>query len=132
MPALTETARDLFSRPILGWATAVRPDGSPHNTVVWVDVDGDDVLFNTAIGRVKDRYLQDNPTVSLSVLDPEDNFRWASVSGPVTLSTDDGDAIIDRLAKKYLDADSYPYRNPAEQRVTVRVTVDRLVEQTSR
>ncbi|PSL03183.1 PPOX class probable F420-dependent enzyme [Haloactinopolyspora alba] len=128
MPALSDNARDLFSRAIPGWATVIDDDGVPHSSVVWVDVDGDEVLFNTAVGRVKERFLQDNPTVSVSVLNPEHAWHWASVSGPASLSTDDGDRVIDSLAKKYLDADSYPFRKEGEQRVTVRVKVDRLLE----
>ncbi|WP_026877352.1 TIGR03618 family F420-dependent PPOX class oxidoreductase [Jiangella gansuensis] len=131
MPTLSDTARELFSRPIPGWATVLDADGRPHNSIVWVDVDGDDVVFNTAAGRVKERYLRENDVVSLSVLDPDNAWRWASVTGRATLSTADGDEVIDRLAKKYLDADSYPFRKEGEQRVTVRVAVDQVLEETS-
>ena len=132
MAALSDTARELFSRPIHGWATVTRPDGTPHNSVVWVDVDGDDLIFNTATGRAKERFIAASPVVSLSVLDPDNDHRWASVSGPASVSEHDGDEVIDRLAKKYLGADSYPYRKPAEQRVTVRVKVQHLTEETGR
>lgn len=129
MPALSGTARDLFSRPIPAWATVLDADGRPHNSIVWVDVDGDGVIFNTAAGRVKERRLRENDVVSVSVLDPDNAWRWASVTGRATLTTEDGDAVIDRLAKKYLDADSYPYRKEGEQRVTVRVAVDQVREE---
>jgi pyridoxamine 5'-phosphate oxidase-like protein len=62
MSGLSEGAKALLSEPIPAWATTVRPDGSLHNTVVWVDVDGDDVIFNTAIGRAKERHLRSTPT----------------------------------------------------------------------
>lgn len=128
MTALSDTARELFSRPIAGWATVIDSEGRPHNSIVWVDVEGDGLIFNTAEGRAKDRFLRDNATVSLSVLDP-DGGSWASVTGKATMTTEDGDEVIDRLAKKYLDADSYPYRVEGQQRITVRVTVDRLLEE---
>lgn len=126
MPALSDTARDLFSRPIPAWATVLDADGRPHNTIVWVDVDGDGVIFNTAAGRVKERRLRENDVVSLSVLDPDNPWRWASVTGRATLTVEDGDDVIDRLAKKYLNADSYPFRKEGEQRVTVRVAVEQV------
>ncbi|AYY15655.1 PPOX class F420-dependent oxidoreductase [Actinobacteria bacterium YIM 96077] len=130
MPTLTDHARSLFARPILGWVTVIRPDGSPHNSVVWLDVEGDTVLFNTAIGRAKERYLRENPSVSVSVLDPDHAFSWASVSGTATFTTDDGNEVIHRLAHKYTGAD---FRELAEdeRRVTVRVTPEHLVEQSS-
>ncbi|WP_166349287.1 PPOX class F420-dependent oxidoreductase [Phytoactinopolyspora limicola] len=130
MPPLSDHARSLFSRPILGWATAIRPDGSPHNSVVWLDVEDDDtVLFNTALDRAKERFLRHNPTVSVSVLDPDHPFSWASVSGAATFSADDGAEVINQLAHKYTGQD---FRDLAddERRVTVRIKVTHLVEQT--
>jgi PPOX class probable F420-dependent enzyme len=129
MPVLSDNTRELFSRPIPAWATVIDADGRPHNSIVWVDVEGDSLVFNTAAGRVKERRLRHNDTVSLSVLDPDNAWHWASVTGRATLSTEDGDEVIDRLAKKYLNADSYPFRKASEQRVTVRVKPDRVLEE---
>jgi PPOX class probable F420-dependent enzyme len=126
---LSDNARALFAGKNLAWVTTLRPDGSPHNTVVWADVDGDDVVFNTAVGRVKDAHIKANPQVSVSVLDPENSQRFASVSGIAEMTTEGADELIDSLAHKYLGVDSYPYRNPAEQRISVRVKAERLVEQ---
>jgi PPOX class probable F420-dependent enzyme len=127
MSELSDDAKALLSEPIHGWVTAVRPDGSLHNTVVWVDVDGDDVLINTAAGRVKERLLRGNPQISVSVLDPEDAFHWVSVSGHATFEEEGADAIIDRLAKKYLGAETYPFRSADEQRVTVRIRPENVI-----
>jgi PPOX class probable F420-dependent enzyme len=127
MATLNEDAKNLLRRPIYGWATTLYPDGSPHNTVVWVDVDGDDVVFNTAIGRAKERHLRRDPRVSVSVLDPDDGFHLVSVTGTAELDEASGDAVIDALAKKYLGVDSYPYRTPTEKRITVRVSPDKVV-----
>jgi len=104
----------------------LRSDGSPHNTVVWVDVDDDAVLFNTAEGRAKPKHLRDDPRVALTVVDPQNPWRWISVTGRAELTHDDADAQIDRLAKKYLDKDVYPFRKPEEQRVKVRISPDRI------
>ena len=127
MATLTDDAKELLSRPIYAWATTLYPDGTPHSTVVWVDVDGDEVVFNTAVGRVKEKHLSRDPRVSISVLDPNNAYHLLSVSGTARLDTSDGDAVIDALAKKYLGADSYPGRTPTEQRVTVRFTPEKVI-----
>lgn len=97
--------------------------GHPHSTPVWAMVnDHGQVVVNTAIGRFKDRHLQVGDAVALSVLDPQNPYQYAQVRGTVVeRTTDDGDQIIDALAKAYLNADSYPFRQEGEQRVTVRI-----------
>jgi PPOX class probable F420-dependent enzyme len=127
LTGLSDGAKALLKRVIPGWATTVRPDGSLHNTVVWVDVDGEDVIFNTAIGRAKERHLRANPQVSVSVIDPEDAFHLVSVSGQARFDIESGNAVIDRLAKKYMGVDEYPYHREGEQRVTVRVRPERVI-----
>jgi len=102
--------------------TTLRADGSPHSTVVWVDTDGGVVRFNTFRGAAKERHLGRDPRVSVAVLDPRDPWHWVAVSGTAELIEEGADAHIDRLAQKYLGVESYPYRDPAERRVTVRVT----------
>jgi PPOX class probable F420-dependent enzyme len=121
MKTLNKKQREFLEQPFAGAATTLRSDGSPHTTVVWIDVDDEVVAFNTAVGRAKERHLRQNPRVSINVLDPQDQYRWLSVSGRAELSTDGADAQIDKLAKKYLGQDEYPWRNPEEQRVTVRI-----------
>jgi PPOX class probable F420-dependent enzyme len=126
MAALDEKARSFLEKPFVGEVTTLRPDGSPHTTVVWVDVDSDAVIFNTAVGRAKERYLRKDPRVSLIVVDPEDMYRWVSVSGTAELTTEGADDEIDRLTKKYLGKDQYPWRKPEEQRISVRIRPDRV------
>jgi PPOX class probable F420-dependent enzyme len=127
MPALTEETKALLRRPVYAWATTIRADGSPHNTVVWLDVDGEDVIFNTAVGRAKERHLRRNPLVAVSALDPENPYHFASVSGVAQLELDDADGVIDGLAKKYLGVDSYPGRRADEQRITVRIPPEKVI-----
>jgi PPOX class probable F420-dependent enzyme len=118
---LTGAQRAFLENPYVGIVTDVRPDGSLHSTVVWVDVDEDGVSFNTAWPRAKPRYLKENPEVSLLVVDPGDEYRWISISGTATLTEDGADDQIDRLAKKYKGFDSYPWHKPEETRVSVRI-----------
>ncbi|WP_248959892.1 TIGR03618 family F420-dependent PPOX class oxidoreductase [Sphaerisporangium perillae] len=127
MSELNDDAIALLRRPIHAWVTAHRGDGSLHSTVVWVDVDGDDVVFNTAVGRAKERYLREDPRVSISLLDPDNGYHLVSVSGKARFELEGADETIDRLAKKYLGVDSYPFRNPEEQRINVRVTPDHVI-----
>ncbi|GAA2124191.1 PPOX class F420-dependent oxidoreductase [Actinomadura napierensis] len=127
MSQLSDAAKELLNRPLPAWATTVRQDGSLHNTVVWVAVDGDEVVINTAVGRAKERHLSQDGRVSVSVLDPDDAFHWVSVSGEAKLETEGADAVIDALAKKYLGQDTYPYRQEGEVRLTVRITPDHVL-----
>ena len=127
MAALTEEQRRfLDENPFTGTAVTLRPDGSPHATAVWVDVDGDSVMFNTAVGRAKERHLRRDPRAALMVIDPEDAYRWLAVSGRAELTLDGADAQIDKLAKKYVGKDTYPWRKPGERRITVRITPERV------
>ena len=121
MKTLDDKARMFLDQPFVGEVTTLRADGSPHTTVVWVDVDTDEVIFNTAVGRAKERHLRNDPRISLIVVDPENPYRWVSVSGKAELDTTGADDEIDKLAKKYLGQDEYPWRNPEEERITVKI-----------
>ena len=128
MATLTDDHRQFLQNPFVGVATTLRGDGSPHSTVVWVDSDDGTISFNTARGRAKERHLNSDPRVSLLVVDPQNAWRWLSISGTAELSEDGADAQIDRLAKKYLGRDEYPWRSPTETRVTVRIRPERVDE----
>ncbi len=119
MAKLTDEMRAFLQNPYPGTATTLRKDGSPHNTVVWVDVTEDAVVFNTAEGRAKPEHLRNDARAAVTMIDPQDDHRWVSVSGPVELRHEGADATIDRLAKKYIGAESYPFRAEGEQRVDV-------------
>jgi PPOX class probable F420-dependent enzyme len=123
---VTDRQRAFLENPFVGVVTDLRPDGSPHSTVVWVDVDDEGVSFNTAWPRAKPRYLANDPRVSLVVIDPADPYRWISIDGTVTLSEEGANDQIDRLAKKYAGLDSYPWHKPEETRVSVRITPTRI------
>jgi PPOX class probable F420-dependent enzyme len=121
---LTDAEALMFIEPYYAVATTVRPDGSPHSTVVWVDYDGEDVLFNTAEGRAKPRHLRENPNVNLTIVDPDDAYRWVSVSGPVEISEEGAAEHINQLARKYWGRD---YSIPeGQRRLIVRVKPQRV------
>jgi PPOX class probable F420-dependent enzyme len=100
----------------------LRQDGSVHAAVVWVDVQDGMPVVNTAEGRVWPRNLERDPRITLTVPNSENPYEYLEVRGQVGERTHEGaDEHIDSLAKKYLGKDEYPYRQPGEQRVIIRV-----------
>jgi len=96
----------------------VMPDGSPQVTPVWFDYTDGKIRVNSAKGRVKSRNMQEGAPVALSILDPENPYRYIQIRGRVAHVTEEGaGAHIDALAKKYLGKDKYPYGRPDEVRV---------------
>ena len=124
MAKLTEAQYRMFTDPYYGVVATVRPDGSPHQSVVWVDYDGENVVFNTAEGRAKPRHIRANPNVSVTVVDPENPYRWIAVSGPVEMSKEGAAEHINKLSHKYRGRDyDLP---PGQQRLIVRVKPERV------
>jgi PPOX class probable F420-dependent enzyme len=116
---LTDSEARMFTEPYYGVVSTVRPDGSPHQSVVWVDYDGEDVLVNTAEGRAKPRHIRANPHVGVAVVDPEDAFRWIAVSGPSEMTEEGAEEHIHKLSRKYRGRD---YNLPeGQQRLLVRI-----------
>ena len=127
MAKIPDGYQDLFAKKAFAHLATVGADGAPQTTPVWVDWDGAHVRFNTARGRVKAKNLQRNPRVALSVLDPENPYRYLQVRGRVVEMTEQGaDAHIDTLAKKYLGQDRYPFRTPGEVRVIVKIAPETI------
>ena len=126
MAKLTDPQRAFIrDNPFYAVVTTLRLDGSPHSTVVWVDERDGKVMFNTAYPRAKTRELEHDLRASVTVVDPNDGYRWIAVSGPVTLETDRADADIDHLSRKY-DGRDYGSHKEGETRVTVLVTPERV------
>jgi PPOX class probable F420-dependent enzyme len=128
MPAtIPNNFRDLFDKKAFANLATLMPDGTPQVTPVWCDFDGEHVLFNTAVGRVKDKNLQREPRTSLAIMDPENPYRYLEVRGRVAERTEKGaDEHIDKLAKKYLGVDKYPNRRPGEVRVIYKIKPERV------
>jgi PPOX class probable F420-dependent enzyme len=127
MSKLEEKPRKFLDEsPYVGVATTLREDGSPHSTIVWVDVEGDKVSFNTALGRAKPKHLERDPRASLLMVDPNNTYKWVAVSGHAEVTEEGADAQIDKLAKKYLGKDEYPWRNPEETRLKVLIEPEKV------
>jgi PPOX class probable F420-dependent enzyme len=96
----------------------VMADGSPQVTQMWFDWADGVIRVNTAKGRVKSRTMKEGAPVALSIVDPENPYRYIQVRGRVRSATETGaDAHIDGLAMKYLGKDKYPFRQPGEVRI---------------
>jgi PPOX class probable F420-dependent enzyme len=120
MKAIPEKFTDLVSEKKKSFANlaTVMPDGSPQVTPVWFDMAGGRIRINTARGRVKERNMKKGSRVALSIMDPENPYRYMQIRGTVVNVTEQGaDQHIDSLAKKYLGQDKYPFRTPGEVRV---------------
>ena len=119
---IPEEYRDLFNKPAFASLATRMPNDDVQVTPVWVDVDNGNVIFNSARGRVKDKNVRRDPRVTLTLMDPDNPYRYLEVRGRVVDITEKGaDQHIDKLAKKYLGVDKYPYRQPGEVRVLYRV-----------
>ena len=117
---LSDGVKKLFQEPNFAHLATLMPDGSPQVSPVWVDVDGNRILVNTAEGRVKPRNVRRDARVAISVHNQDNPYSSAFIRGRVVEITHEGaDELIDKLAKKYLGQDRYPNRQPGEQRVTL-------------
>ncbi len=125
MAQLTEKARQRLNDPNFGYLATIMEDGSPQVSPVWVDVEGDQILFNTAKGRVKEQNMRRDPRVAISITDRERSSRMATVRGRVVerLQGDAGWAVIDRIAEKYVGG-PYPLR---EDRVAFLIAPDHAI-----
>ena len=119
---LSEGVRRLLEGPNFAHLATLMADGSPQVTPVWVDHDGSHVLVNTAEGRVKTRNVRRDPRVAVSIYSQQNPYSMATIRGRVVGTTHEGaDAHIDKMAKKYLGQDRYPFRAPGEQRVILKI-----------
>jgi PPOX class probable F420-dependent enzyme len=121
---LTAAQLQFIDQPNYGIATTLRPDGSPHSTVVWVDVVDGVPAFNTARGRVKPNNLEQDARVALLVVGGGDFYRWLSIDGRADVTTDGADEQIDKLSRKY-DGKPWEYRD-GEERISVRILPEHI------
>src|ERR1700742_2117555 len=127
MAAIPDEAKHLFENKEMAHVATLNADGSPQVSAVWIALDGDLITFNTAEGRVKPKNLRRDGRVALSIAGEENPYENLIVQGKVVELTNDGaDDDIDALAKRYLGADSYPYRQPGEERVIVKIEPEKV------
>jgi hypothetical protein len=120
---------DILTTTTLAHVATIGPDGSPQNNPVWFGWDGTHVLFSQTTGRQKYRNLQNNRNVALSLLDPANPYRYLEIRGVVTEIADDANNVfIDSMAQKYLGQPQYPWHQPGDHRVIVKVLPTRTTQ----
>jgi len=128
MVQIPEDARKLLDQPVLYNLATANPNGSIQVNPVWGEVHDRFIRLNTAAGRQKYKNLiKRGEHVTIMVQDPEDTQRYLEIRGKVAeLTNENGDEVIDRLAKKYLGVDVYPFHQPDETRVTIMIEPTRV------
>jgi PPOX class probable F420-dependent enzyme len=109
--------RELLEKPNYAVVSSYNRDGSIHSTVVWVDTENGSVAVNSAVGRVWPTNLQRDPRVNVVVQESGNPYNFVEIRGTAEPTTDGADEHIDRLSKKFIGQDEYPYRQPGEQRI---------------
>ena len=123
---IPDDVRALLTEPIFFHAATINADGSPQVSVVWADIDGDLIRFSTAEGRAKPRNLRRDPRIAISFSPPDDPYRNIVINGRAIEIEPRGMDLIDHMARKYTEADSYQWSQPGEVRVDIAVAVDRV------
>ncbi|CAN5785235.1 PPOX class F420-dependent oxidoreductase [soil metagenome] len=125
---LSDEQKQFFRKPNFGHLATLEPDGSPQVTPVWIDVDDEHILVNTAKGRKKVRNVERDPRVSVEVVEQENPYSMLSVQGKVVgMTTEGADEHIDAMAKKYLGQDTYPFRQPGEERLIMKIQPEKVI-----
>ncbi|MFW9994770.1 MAG: PPOX class F420-dependent oxidoreductase [Candidatus Odinarchaeota archaeon] len=124
---IPENYLDLFEKKAFGILATINPDGSPHASIIWVDYDGQQVMFNSITRRQKYRNIQVDPRVSLVIVDPDDNYRYMEIRGVIVEITVKGaEEFVDKLAKKYLGVDRYPHHRDGITRVIYKLNPEHV------
>jgi PPOX class probable F420-dependent enzyme len=127
MAALPDKVKALLKQPVFVHFATLMNKGGPQVSPVWVDIEGDTILINSAEGRLKDRNVRTDQRVALSATDPANPYQAVMIRGRVKEITNEGaDAHIDKLAKKYLGKDRYPGHSPTEKRVIYKIEAEQI------
>ena len=115
--------KNLFDGKNFAFLSTLVKDGAPEVTPVWIDIEDGNILVNTALGRVKQRNVSRDPRVALSIIDQNNQYNMVTIRGEVTeqITGDKAEKHIDKLAKKYIGKDKYPWRSKTEKRVILKI-----------
>ncbi len=119
---IPEDYQDLLDTTALVHVATLGPQGEPQSNPVWFDWDGEHVKFSQTKTRQKYRNVMREPKIAMSVVDPENPYRYLEIRGTVEgIEEDPDNAFINAMARKYLGMDEYPYHQPGDERVIVYV-----------
>ncbi len=118
---------DLLESKALAHIATVGPKGEPQTSPVWFDWDGTHILFGQTKGRQKFHNLQREPRVAVSIVDPANPYRYLEVRGKVVrIDEDPEDKFVNKMTKKYLNQDTYPYGQPGDERVVIVIEPEKI------
>jgi PPOX class probable F420-dependent enzyme len=128
MVNLDDSARNMLAGKNFAFVATLFRDGSPQVTPTWVDTDGEHVLINTAMGRVKQKNAKRDPRVAVAVAEQTDPYKMIMIRGRVVeqVTGQVAEDHIDKMAKKYMGLDRYASRQPAEKRVILKIKPERI------
>src|SRR5882757_11442281 len=127
MTSITDPGpQELLSAPNYAVVSTVNKDGSIHSTIVWVSSEGDEIAVNSAVGRLWPTNLERDPHISVVVFESGNPYHFVEIRGTATGSIAGADEHINALAKKYIDQDEYPFRQPGEQRIKFVIDPERV------
>jgi PPOX class probable F420-dependent enzyme len=119
--------RALLEAPNFAHVGTIKKDGTPSVVPVWCHTDGEHIIVNSSEGRAWPAHLDRDPRTTITVMNLQNPYEYAQIVGRVAeRSTEDGNEVIDALAKKYMGLDSYPFYQPGEQRVTYRIVPEKV------
>ena len=111
----------------LAFVATLMSDNSPQITPTWIDLVDGIIIVNTAVGRVKQRNISRDPRVAISLVDQKNPYNMVTIRGNVIeQTTDDADVHIDKMAKKYLGVDKYPFARPGEKRILLKILPQKI------
>ena len=129
MSSVPAAYSDLLDKRTFWHIATLGPNGHVQSTPVWGGWRDGHFVFSLTKGRQKYHNLVANPTVAISGIDPENPYRYLEMRGAVVRVDDDSsNAFIDSMAKKYMDADSYPFHQPGDERVVMVVDVSKTTQ----
>ena len=124
---IDDSTIQLLTGKNFAFVSTLMKDGSPQITPTWIDFDGNTILINTAQGRTKQKNVSRDQRVAVSIVDQNNPYHMVTIRGKVTEQTSKGaDEHIDKLAKRYLGVDKYPFRSPTEKRVIIKVAPENV------
>lgn len=125
--ALPEQAKKLLDVPNFVVVATSNTDGSPQTSVLWATYEGDELLLSTIQGRKKETNWLKDPRVSVLILDREDPYHYVEVRGSVSMSTEGGPELIERLSQAYTGQSYTGDEGTDHVRVVVRVRPTHVV-----
>ncbi len=129
---LSSDVKKLLEDKNLAFVATLMKDGSPQITPTWIDVEDDVIVINTAEGRTKQKNLLRDPRIAISIVDKGNPYDMVTIRGKVIEQTAIGaDQHIDKMAKKYLGVDKYPFSREGEKRILLKIIADKIFHMNS-